>query len=201
MPEYQELKDEYALLWSAMKVRPEKLSAVSDVVETILLPNRRSRYEAVQAETGVPWMVIACIHSLEASLSFNGHLHNGDSLQRAHPPRPARPPLSRHPPVHMGGFRHRRPGNETHQRDLRLEHPRVPLLLRALQRLGLPDRRGPQDHPAPPLTLPLVLHHPLPEREIHRGQSFRQQRRLAPGGSRRHPEISHRGHGHRAGRF
>lgn len=81
MPKYDELKDEYALLWSTLAIRPENLSAVRDVVETILLPSRRDRYKTVQAETGVPWMIIACIHSLEASVSFNGHLHNGDSLR------------------------------------------------------------------------------------------------------------------------
>lgn len=80
MPTYQELKAEYQQLWDAIAIRPAKRPAVIDVVETILLPANRRRYVAVQAETGVPWMVVACIHSLEASLSFKGHLHNGDPL-------------------------------------------------------------------------------------------------------------------------
>lgn len=44
----------------------------------------------------MPWILIACIHSLEASGRFNAHLHNGDPLiarTKQHPAnRPKAPP-------------------------------------------------------------------------------------------------------------
>jgi lysozyme family protein len=63
-----------------MQIRSERITAVRMRASDILQPQRRKRHETVQAATEVPWMVIACIHSLEANLSFNGHLHNGDPL-------------------------------------------------------------------------------------------------------------------------
>lgn len=40
----------------------------------------KSRYQAVAAETGVPWFVIAVIHHREASGDFRGVLHNGEAI-------------------------------------------------------------------------------------------------------------------------
>ena len=40
----------------------------------------RARYEAVANEVCVPWYFIGIVHALEASLNFEGHLHNGDPL-------------------------------------------------------------------------------------------------------------------------
>lgn len=40
----------------------------------------RDRYSAVELKTGVPWFFVGILHSLEASFSFKGHLHNGDPL-------------------------------------------------------------------------------------------------------------------------
>jgi lysozyme family protein len=40
----------------------------------------RSRYDAVSAKTGVPWDVIAVIHSRESSCNFAGVLHNGEHI-------------------------------------------------------------------------------------------------------------------------
>lgn len=42
----------------------------------------KSRYQTVQNQTGVPWQVIAVIHTMESNCNFDAHLHNGDSLQR-----------------------------------------------------------------------------------------------------------------------
>lgn len=98
MPKYQDLKAEYENLWKTIKIRPEKLSAVLEVVDTILLEKNRQRYESVQEATGVPWMVIATIHSLEASLSFKGHLHNGDPLTARTVHVPKGRPLAGSPP-------------------------------------------------------------------------------------------------------
>lgn len=40
----------------------------------------KGQYDAVSAQTQVPWYVVAAIHCLEAGLNFNKHLHNGDPL-------------------------------------------------------------------------------------------------------------------------
>lgn len=40
----------------------------------------QSRYQAVEAKTGVPWYMVGCIHGLEAGFNFKTYLHNGDPL-------------------------------------------------------------------------------------------------------------------------
>lgn len=75
---YIDLKDHYESLAGSMTIRPERKAEVDAVVDRILF--NRGRYEGVERTTGVPWEVVASIHSLETSLSFHGHLHNGDPL-------------------------------------------------------------------------------------------------------------------------
>lgn len=72
------LKKEYEDLFATCIIKPEKQASVEKLVGTITA--NRTRYEAVESLTGVPWYVIAAIHSLEGSLSFKTHLHNGDPL-------------------------------------------------------------------------------------------------------------------------
>jgi len=71
------LKKEYEELFAACKTNPEKVSAVEAIVKKIL--TNRLRYEEVES-TKVPWFIVAVIHSLEGSLNFKTHLHNGDPL-------------------------------------------------------------------------------------------------------------------------
>src|SRR5213079_2695454 len=52
--------------------------AVSLIRDKIIA--NRQRYEQVEQATKVPWYVVAVIHSLEGSLKFTTHLHNGDPL-------------------------------------------------------------------------------------------------------------------------
>jgi lysozyme family protein len=72
------LKEEYERLFATCVINPSKQPAVRSIREKIVAS--RSRYEEVEAVTGVPWYVIAVIHSLEGSLNFKTHLHNGDPL-------------------------------------------------------------------------------------------------------------------------
>lgn len=72
------LKKEYENLFATCKTNPEKVSAVEAIVKKILA--NRNRYEEVESKTKVPWYVVAMIHSLEGSLNFKTHLHNGDPL-------------------------------------------------------------------------------------------------------------------------
>ncbi len=40
----------------------------------------KPRYLAIEAETGVPWYMIGCIHNMECSCNFKGVLHNGEPI-------------------------------------------------------------------------------------------------------------------------
>lgn len=93
------LRAEYVAMFDAAAIRPERLASVDRVVNTLYA--NKARYEAVAAGTGVPWYVIAVLHSLEGGGSsghFTKHLHNGDPLtaRTTHVPanRPAAPPAN-----------------------------------------------------------------------------------------------------------
>jgi len=77
-PQFSKLSAGYAALWDMMAVRAEAQRAVERMARAIVAG--RARYESVAAATGVPWYVVGLIHSLEASLRFDAHLHNGDPL-------------------------------------------------------------------------------------------------------------------------
>lgn len=72
------LSNEYQDLFASAVVNPAKQSAVKVMQDKITA--NRSRYEEVEQSTKVPWFVVATIHSLEGSLNFKTHLHNGDPL-------------------------------------------------------------------------------------------------------------------------
>lgn len=72
------LRGQYETLFNTCVILSRRLGAAEAIVGKIL--ENRSRYEAVEAAQGVPWFVVAVIHSMEASLSFRHHLHNGDPL-------------------------------------------------------------------------------------------------------------------------
>ena len=85
------LRKEYQDLFASCVVNPDKQSAVNVIKDKIVA--NRQRYEQVGQATKVPWYVVATIHSLEGSLSFKTHLHNGDPLtaKTVHVPK-GRPP-------------------------------------------------------------------------------------------------------------
>lgn len=78
--EFQKLKSEYENLFQNCEVNNDKAEAVNSIVDRILA--KEEKYRLAQNKSGVPWSVIAVIHSLEASLNFNTHLHNGDPLSQ-----------------------------------------------------------------------------------------------------------------------
>jgi lysozyme family protein len=94
----QALRDEYGQLFADCKVRSEREQAVDRVVDELV--KARARYRGLESLLGIPWYVTASIHSLEAGLRFDRHLHNGDPLtsRTTHVPtgRPARgtPPFT-----------------------------------------------------------------------------------------------------------
>ena len=92
----QELKKRYLSIFEACKVNPECVSQVEGIVQKI--SGNQPRYENVSAILTVPWYVIAVIHSLEAGLNFNCHLHNGDPLTGRTIHVPAGRPVFGNPP-------------------------------------------------------------------------------------------------------
>jgi lysozyme family protein len=72
------LRREYERLFEACDIRDERLTATDAIVDKLV--NARARYAALETSLGTPWFVPAVIHSLEAGLRFDRHLHNGDPL-------------------------------------------------------------------------------------------------------------------------
>ena len=74
------LREEYETLFARLRVHPERAGDIARLWQRINESSARATYMAVAAETRVPWFVVAIIHSLEATLRFDTHLHNGDPL-------------------------------------------------------------------------------------------------------------------------
>lgn len=90
------LRDEYQRLFDTCQIRPERWQEVNAAAGRMMAS--QARYQAVSAQTGVPWHVIAVLHQLEASLNFSRHLHNGDPLTARTVQVPAGRPRSGSPP-------------------------------------------------------------------------------------------------------
>lgn len=74
----ESLRREYETLFNTCVIRPEKVSEVDRLVESLEMS--KARYQAVGDPLGIPWGFVAVIHNMEASLNFKKHLHNGDPL-------------------------------------------------------------------------------------------------------------------------
>lgn len=75
-----QLSEEYSRLFASAKAKPWAVEECAAIVGKIMDPEARSRYEEIERATKVPWRVVAIIHYMECSLSFERHLHNGDPL-------------------------------------------------------------------------------------------------------------------------
>jgi lysozyme family protein len=72
------LREEYRRLFDTCEIQPERQETVARLV-TMIVQNK-DRYRSVGTSLGIPWFFIGAIHNMESSLSFKGHLHNGDPL-------------------------------------------------------------------------------------------------------------------------
>lgn len=70
--------DWYEAAWDLCKFDPGCAQNIARAAERCRAS--RSRYEKVSAKTGVPWYMIAGIHSMESSNDFRGILHNGEHI-------------------------------------------------------------------------------------------------------------------------
>ena len=74
------LTAEYEKLFADAAIRPERLTAVKAAVDKIFRAENMKAYKAVSSKTKIPAWFIGLIHNMESTLSFKGHLHNGDPL-------------------------------------------------------------------------------------------------------------------------
>ena len=93
---FEDVRSDYTQLYSDLVILPAKLAFVDALVTRVLAS--KPRYGAAAATSGVPWYVIAIIHSLEAGLNFDKHLHNGDPLTARTVHVPAGRPAAGNPP-------------------------------------------------------------------------------------------------------
>ena len=76
--ELSALHQDYLMLWKTCNIRDSKKNYVSGIVDKI--NKNRVIYKYIEGETNVPWYVVACLHSKEASLDMEGCLMNGDPI-------------------------------------------------------------------------------------------------------------------------
>jgi len=72
------LRAEYQNLFDTCVIRPARQTEVETIVNKISA--NKQRYVDAGNPFGVPWYFVGAAHSLETSLRFNLHLHNGDPL-------------------------------------------------------------------------------------------------------------------------
>jgi len=79
MPDYLSMEAGYGNLWKRAEVLERRKPELAHIEKRI--KDHQEQYENIEKRTtGVPWFLIAALHSRESSLNFNTHLHNGDPL-------------------------------------------------------------------------------------------------------------------------
>jgi lysozyme family protein len=90
------LRAEYSRIFNNCVIRADRTSQIEATIKSI--DKNRKRYDRVEVSLGVPWYVVGIVHSMEASLDFTTHLHNGDSLKKRTVQVPAGRPKVGEPP-------------------------------------------------------------------------------------------------------
>src|SRR5262249_51911925 len=80
MTDYAELKSEYLQLWASMQICSDRREHVRRIARKLM--RYKTQYLAVEARTGVPWLVIAALHNRESDADFATYLGNGEPLDR-----------------------------------------------------------------------------------------------------------------------
>lgn len=91
-----QLEPTYHQQWDQAKILPAR-DAEAQVIASRIFANK-ARYEVLAKQTGVPYWWIGAVHNRESSLSFKGHLHNGDSLNARTHNEPGGRPAEGEPP-------------------------------------------------------------------------------------------------------
>ncbi len=79
-PTFRQLKDEYAVLWQSMKIKPAKIPTLDHIARKLIAS--KARYQAVSVKTGVPWAAIALIHQMECGGDWSLSIAQGDPWNR-----------------------------------------------------------------------------------------------------------------------
>jgi lysozyme family protein len=90
------LAEEYCQLFDTCLINAARMAEVEEILTKI--EQNIHRYDAVATTLSIPWQVVAVIHSMESSLSFARHLHNGDPLGARTVQTPAGRPKTGSPP-------------------------------------------------------------------------------------------------------
>lgn len=69
---------QYAHEWDVMLIHPNRVDEFKKLAQYAI--DHKDRYRAIEAKTGVPWTLIACLHRRESDCDWNTYLGNGDSL-------------------------------------------------------------------------------------------------------------------------
>lgn len=77
-PTFPQFQNGYAHLWDTMTISNDKIPNAAAMAQRIL--KNKARYQQIERDNGVPWVMAAVIHMRESDLNFNTYLHNGDSL-------------------------------------------------------------------------------------------------------------------------
>jgi lysozyme family protein len=73
-----EWSESYRQLWNTLTINADWQKQATAIAKKIV--TNQARYAAAVAGTSVPWWFVAVVHSMECSMRFDQHLHNGDSL-------------------------------------------------------------------------------------------------------------------------
>jgi len=96
LPLIEQLREQYQTLFDTCRIVPARLSMVRMVAQRITA--NEARYQAVAGPLGIPWYFLGLVHSMESSLNFHTHLHNGDPLDRRTTHVPSGRPTQGEPP-------------------------------------------------------------------------------------------------------
>jgi lysozyme family protein/peptidoglycan hydrolase-like protein with peptidoglycan-binding domain len=80
MASFQNYRDDYERIWGSLQIRPEKSEAVRKLAQRLVAG--KTRYQEVEARTGVPWWFVGLCHYRESSFNFDTYLGNGQPLDR-----------------------------------------------------------------------------------------------------------------------
>jgi lysozyme family protein len=72
------LAKEYESLWNGLSVAPARAAEARKYAQKIL--DNKTRYQAIEDQTGVPWHFVGLVHYRESTLNFNKNLANGQPL-------------------------------------------------------------------------------------------------------------------------
>lgn len=96
MPDYSKLIAANAANWARCEITPSRLKEAMATGARLAAADAKPRYQAVEAETDVPWEVVAVIAERESGADFARQLGQGDRLDHVsvHVPRGMGPYLT-----------------------------------------------------------------------------------------------------------